>query len=125
KVTLPMSSQSNNVLAYVMGRYVAGSTPTYYRIGVGQNPSVASVFIRAQRSDSTNIAADASTGIAAAAGVTVWLRIQLEGKSPTILRARAWADGGAEPASWTLTATDSNPAEQVAAAVGIRARNED
>jgi hypothetical protein len=126
KVVLPRSSQGNNDVAYVLGRYVAGSTDTYYRVGVGQGAGTSTMLIRGQRSDGTYLAGDVDTRIPAASGAVVWLRVQFQGVKPTAIRARAWLDGTPEPiAAWMLDTTDANAAEQVAAAVGVRDRNED
>src|SRR5207237_791843 len=76
-------------------------------------------------SDGGSLSPDLDTGVPASNGVVVWLRVQFQGVNPTSVRARAWLDGTAEPSSWTLNTTDSTGAEQTAAAVGIRARNED
>jgi hypothetical protein len=56
-----------------------------------------------------------STGILATAPFTLapntnyWLRLDIQTGSTNTLRARVWADGTAEPATWAVTATDSTP----------------
>jgi 6-phosphogluconolactonase (cycloisomerase 2 family) len=125
KVVLPRCSGSTNCDAYVIGRYAPAYTPTYYRVGVVQGAGRADIYIRAQRSDGTNIGSDVDTGLPASAGVVVWLHVQFQGTNPTAIRARAWLDGTGEPGTWTLNATDSNSAEQQAGMVGVRMRNED
>jgi hypothetical protein len=40
-------------------------------------------------------------------GVNYWIRFRARGTS---LKAKVWADGGAEPASWTVTTTDASVA---------------
>src|SRR5947209_6356541 len=125
KVVLPKSSQNNNCVFYLLGRYTAGSTPTYYRVGVGQGAGKSTVILRAQRNDNTWIGSDTDTGIPASDGLVLWLHVQVQGTNPTAIRARAWVDGTTEPSLWTLDTTDTNAAEQRAGAVGVRARNED
>jgi hypothetical protein len=124
QVTLPRSN-GNNDLAYILGRYTGGATPTYYRVGVGQGSGLSTMIIRGQRSDGTNLAADVNTGIPAADGASVWLRVQFQGAHPTAIRARAWLTGTVEPTTWMLDTTDVNPAEQGAGVIGVRDRNED
>ena len=124
KIALPRCGGGTNCDAYLMGRYTGGSIPTYYRIGVVQG-SNSTVYIRAQRSDGSNITSDVNTGIPGTNGVVVWLRVEFQGTSPTTIRARAWQAGSPEPGTWTLSTTDSTAADQVAGAVGVRARNED
>src|SRR6266487_3722701 len=126
KIALPRcSGNGTNCDAFVIGRYTGGSTPSYYRVGAVQGQGRSTMFLRTQRSDGTNLGSDLNTGIAAADGVILWLRIEFQGVNPTTLRARAWLDGTTEPSTWLLNTTDNNSAEQVAGAVGVRARNED
>src|SRR5207302_360381 len=82
-------------------------------------------LLRAQRSDGSNLSSDLNTGIPAANGAVVWVRVEFQGTNPTTIRARAWLDGTAEPTSWLLSTTDSTAAEQVSGAIGVRVRNED
>jgi hypothetical protein len=124
QVVLPMSTQST-CDAFVLGRFTAGSSPTYFRVGVVQGPSNPFVTIRAQRGDGSYLSTDVSTGIPASAGIKLWLRVQFQGASPTSIRAHAWQDGTAEPSFWMFSTTDSTPSLQRAGAVGVRVRNED
>ena len=125
KIVLPRCSGSGtNCDAYVLGRYTGGTTPTYYRVGAIQGQG-GTVSIRSQRSDGTNLSSDLNTGITAANGVVVWLRVEFQGVDPTTIRARSWKDGTTEPATWLLNTKDSNSAEQAAGTIGVRPRNED
>ncbi|MGY1649769.1 PKD domain-containing protein [Geodermatophilus sp. SYSU D01119] len=47
-----------------------------------------------------------------AAGQELTLRLEAQGTGTTALRARVWRAGAAEPAAWTLTATDGTPGLQ-------------
>ena len=126
KIVLPRcSGGGTNCDAYVVGRYSGGSTPSYYRVGTIQGKGSTTVSLRTQRSDGTNISNDLNTGITAADGVVLWLRVEFQGVNPTTIRARSWKDGTTEPSTWLLNATDKNSAEQVAGSIGIRSRNED
>ena len=126
ELVLPRCTGSGkNCDSFLVGRYTGGSSPTYYRIGVVQGAGRSTVFLRSQRSDGTNLAGDLNTGIAAADGVVLWLRVDFQGVNPTVIRARVWPAGGSEPSAWLLNITDSTSAEQASGAVGVRARNED
>lgn len=125
RVTLPMSTTGNTCDAFLLARYVGGASPTYYRVGLVQGPGHSTIVIRTQRNDGTYLTGDTDTGISAGPGVTVWLRLQVQGTAPTAVRARAWLDGTPEPTSWNVDTTDSTSALQVPGAVGIRVRNED
>jgi hypothetical protein len=52
------------------------------------------------------------------AGVEYWLKLKLEGSSPTTINAKIWRAGEDEP-GWILQAQDSEAALQDAGAVGI------
>jgi PKD repeat protein len=52
-------------------------------------------------------------GVSLAAGEKLLVRVQVQGTSPTTLRARAWKASAAEPTTWLLTTTDSTAALQV------------
>ncbi|TMB92725.1 MAG: hypothetical protein E6J45_01600, partial [Chloroflexi bacterium] len=123
EIALPRCA--SNCDAFLVGRASSDSAPSYYRVGVVQSTSGGNVSIRAQRGDGTLISGDVNTGIAAADGVVLWLRVQMQGVYPTAIRARAWLAGSSEPASWTLNATDGNAAQQISGAVGVRVRIED
>jgi hypothetical protein len=126
EIVLPRCVGSGaNCDGYVTGRFTNGSTPTYYRVGAVQGAGHSTVMLRAQRNDGSNLASDLNSGIAAADGVVLWVRVEFQGIHPTTIRGRIWQAGTAEPASWLLNTTDSTSAEQVTGAVGVRVRNED
>jgi streptogramin lyase len=126
EIVLPLCTGSgSNCDGYVLGRYTGGSSPSYYRVGAVQGQGRSTVYLRGQRSDGSNLAGDLNTGIPAAGGVMLWVRVQFQGVSPTTIRARIWPAGAAEPSTWLLNTTDSTSAQQTAGAVGVRARNED
>ncbi|MDM7832105.1 PKD domain-containing protein [Cellulomonas edaphi] len=54
-------------------------------------------------------------------GLTLHVRLQVQGTSPTALRVRVWRDGTTEPAGWTSTASDSLAALQAPGAVRVSA----
>ncbi|MFL5830029.1 MAG: IPT/TIG domain-containing protein [Solirubrobacteraceae bacterium] len=124
-VGLPLCISGHNCNSYLLGRYTGGSSPSYYRVGAVQGQSRKTVYLRAQRSDGSDLAADLDTGIPAAAGVLLCIRVEFQGVNPTTIRARIWPAGAAEPSTWLLNMTDSTSAQQSAGAVGVRARNED
>jgi hypothetical protein len=124
KVGLPLCTGGGNCDSFLVGRSSAGGNPTYYRVGPVQGGG-STVALRAQRDDGSYLANDLNTGIPAAPGLVLWVRVQFQGVNPTAVRARIWRDGTTEPSTWLLNTTDSTAAEQAAGAVGIRARNED
>ncbi len=123
RVVLPTCA-TNDCAAFVLGRYSPAYSPTYYRVGVVEGVR-GDIFLRGQRSDGSNLARDLDTGIPAAAGVHVMLRVQFHGANPTVIRARAWRAGTAEPKKWLLKTTDNTSAEQKAGMLGVHLQNGD
>jgi large repetitive protein len=124
QLSLPMCTGSGtNCDAFLIGRYQNSSS--YYRIGLVQGQGQGTILIRSQRGDGSTVTGDVNTGITAADGVKLWLRVELRGSNPTVILARAWKVGSSEPSTWQLSASDNASAEQTAGAVGVRARNED
>ncbi|MGH9076258.1 MAG: hypothetical protein ACRDY0_02185 [Acidimicrobiales bacterium] len=124
ELTLPLVTNGSSD-AYVLGRYVGGSAPTYYRVGVVRSRSLASLVIRAQRGDGSFVLADVSTALPESETVPVMLRVQFQGTNPTALRARVWEQGSPEPSTWNMATTDSTAAMQGQGALGLRVRDED
>jgi hypothetical protein len=58
-------------------------------------------------------------GITLAAGQQLQLRVEVTGASPTTLRAKTWRTGTAEPAAFSVTATDSTAGLQGGGSVGL------
>lgn len=58
-------------------------------------------------------------GVTSATGTTVAVRLQVAGSAPTRLRAKVWDAAAAEPAAWTVEASDSTAALQRPGAVGL------
>ena len=74
--------------------------------------------LQLQRGATTLTAADVA-GAELRAGTKLSLRLQVTGTSPTTIRAKVWADGTTEPATWQLSTTDSTAALQVPGSIGL------
>ena len=93
KVILPRCSGNSSCNAYVLGRYTPAYSPTYYRVGVVQGAGRPNIFLRAQRNDGSNLASDIDTGLPAADGAAVLLRVEFIGIHPhDQRRLRAYVD---------------------------------
>jgi hypothetical protein len=91
---------------------------SYLRVGLWAF-STGKLLIHSQTSDGATVAADADTGVAFTPGTSYTLRVQVQGASPTTIRAKAWKTGTAEPAAWQQEAkTTQGP--QVAGTLGVR-----
>jgi PKD repeat protein len=78
-----------------------------------------SVALQLMQGSSTVLANTTIAGLTYTAGTQLSIRVEATGTSPTALRARLWRTGSAEPAAWTLSATDSTAALQAAGSVGV------
>ena len=58
-------------------------------------------------------------GVTATPGLPLRFKLETEGTSPTTLRAKVWPSAAAEPSAWTVSATDSTAALQVAGTAGL------
>ncbi|TDN93247.1 PKD domain-containing protein [Microbacterium sp. BK668] len=75
-------------------------------------------LVRTVNGAETALASQPLAGFVYAPGAVWNLRLRVTGTGPTTLQARVWAEGTAEPTTWT-TATDSTAALQAAGAVGV------
>jgi hypothetical protein len=110
------------VFAYAEARQ-AGFTANYrlkVRFGVDRG-----VYLQASRvigGSESVIGTEARVGgLVHSAGISVRVRARVTGVNPTTLLMRAWADGQAEPSSWTYQTSDSTAALQSSGSLGLRA----
>lgn len=54
-----------------------------------------------------------------AAGSTIRMSMEVTGRNPTTVRARAWDDHAAEPTSWLSSVTDATSGLQVPGSLGV------
>lgn len=59
------------------------------------------------------------SGLTFAAGDELRVRLQVDGVSPTTVRAKVWKVGTPEPADWRATTTDATASMQVPGGVGV------
>ncbi|MCV2395822.1 PKD domain-containing protein [Actinotalea sp. M2MS4P-6] len=59
-------------------------------------------------------------GLTFTAGDRIETRVQVEGASPTTIRAKIWKVGDAEPADWQLVGTDSTAGLQTSGGIGFQ-----
>lgn len=109
-------------LVYLLVRYQTGSG-AYYRIGMGQD-STGDTFLRGELSAGGSLWSDYDTGVPVAANAAFRIHVQVQGTSPTTIRARLWQDGTAEPGTWQETVVDSTAGLQQAGHLGARVRSE-
>ena len=59
-------------------------------------------------------------GLVHAAGVSLWMHVQVTGTNPTTIRVKVWSDGETEPSAWQYTGSNSNATLQAPGALGFR-----
>lgn len=69
--------------------------------------------------DGTAVNGGLVTGLTYAPGDKIEVRVQVEGASPTVVRAKAWKAGEPEPAAWRATMTDATVAALQAPGTGV------
>ncbi|MBA3426956.1 MAG: Ig-like domain-containing protein [Actinobacteria bacterium] len=112
---------SRNLVTYLLLRNQ--SSGTHYRIGLVLTPRD-ELFIRGETGVGTRLFADVDTALRFTPGNTFVLRVQVQGGSPTTIRARVWRSGAPEPSPWAIVHSDATAALQTAGSVGIRMINE-
>ncbi len=91
-----------------------------YRVKIRPGPSATSLdLVRTISGAETVLASQVVPGFVMAPSSEINLRLQAVGNGTTTVRAKFWLTGAAEPAAWTLTATDTTAALQAPGAVGF------
>jgi hypothetical protein len=127
KVQLTPAADGTSYSAGIRARWSSG--PNYYLIKLNFNSTHTTGWqwrpAVVAGGTSTSLGVNADAGFTPSAGVanTVWMRVRVSGSIPTQVQARAWNDGGAEPAGWQLSLTDGTAGLQSAGAVGVSASN--
>ena len=102
------------------GRRIGSGNEYSAKLLVNADGSVTLRLIRVAGNVETAIAGPVRLpAITYAPGASIAVRVQVTGTGPTTLRARAWPAGAAEPATWTVTASDSTTALQAPGSVGL------
>ncbi|MDJ0337979.1 PKD domain-containing protein [Cryobacterium sp. PH31-O1] len=112
--TLQQDATGSGAYTSLIGRRVGTDD---YRVRM-KNVSTGVVQLQLMRG-ATTLKAQNIAGLTYTTGSAMQLRLQVTGSSPTTVRAKVWALGTPEPASWQITATDSTAALQTAGAVGL------
>ena len=111
---LAQAASGNGTQVTVQGRRVASGD---YRETVQLTGSgTATVSLVAS---GTTIAGPVPIAGSIAPSTAISTRLRVVGTNPTVLQAKAWLAGTAEPSGWTVSATDSTAALQAAGSIGI------
>lgn len=116
------TAAGGTIFLRVQGRRVASDTE--YRSVVRLSTSnTVSVGLEALKGSSAAIALAPAAPVPGTlgSGTVIHVRMQTFGTNPTTVRSKVWLGSAAEPAGWTVSATDTYAGLQSAGAVGISA----
>jgi PKD repeat protein len=121
KVSASMDKASTGGGQYVsvIGRSVSGAGDYRAKVRVLAGGAVSLSLVKMIGTTETTLTSTTVSGLTYVAGETLNIRMQVTGTSPTSLKAKVWKSTAAEPASWTLTATDSASELQTAGSAGL------
>jgi len=88
------------------------------RVTVAPNGTLTLALVRVASNVETTLNSVA-TGLTYVAGTTMKVRLSLTGTNPTTLNAKIWPATSAEPASPTVTASDSTADRQAPGGIGL------
>ena len=122
-VSLDRLSDTGTALVWVSARTSGWTSEYQAQARISQTGGVTLRIVRRLASGDTSLANVVVPGLTYAAGDRLHLRLQAVGEGTTTLRSRLWADGQAEPAAWTATATDSTAELQNPGGIGAAGYN--
>ena len=93
----------------VLGRYRPGAGDYRLVLRMTSTGAVTAGLTKSVGGAESTVKAAVTTPITYAAGDTLMTRFEVVGSAPTTLRGKVWTKGEAEPAEWTVTATDVTP----------------
>ncbi|MEU2350287.1 PKD domain-containing protein [Modestobacter sp. NPDC049651] len=118
--SLSSTPTGTGTFVYVTGRRVAGQGEYRVRVRVQANGAVAVALSRLTGTTESFPGGEQTVpGLTWQPGTGLEVRLQVEGTGTTQVRATVWASGSDEPATPTLTRTDTTTALQAAGGVGI------
>jgi PKD repeat protein len=103
----------------LLGRRISATTDYRAQAKVLSNGTVALSLRRVDSGAATTLSSVTVPGLTYAPGQQLRIRMQVQGTSPTTLRARVWLAGQAEPAAWHVQTTDATAGLQAAGGIGL------
>jgi len=104
----------------VQPRSLASGDRYFADVRLQAGGAVSLILGRAVGGTETTLLTRTVTGVAAAPGTLLQVRVQATGTSPTTFRAKVWPAGGVEPDAWTASVTDSTAALQSPGGIALR-----
>jgi PKD repeat protein len=119
RASLDKAATGGGTDVIVSGRYTGPGNEYRTQAKVRSTGTVQLALRRFAGGSATSLVWADVPGVTYAPGAQLRIRMQVEGTSPTTLRAKAWLAGQPEPAAWLLTTTDSTAALQAPGGVGL------
>jgi hypothetical protein len=108
-------------MTYLVARRISASTLYLGRLRFVADGSIRLQVFKVVNGTATAIGTEKTVaGLTYTAGSTIQLRMQVTGTNSSTLKLKAWAAEQAEPTTWLVSVTDSEPSLQTAGAVGLR-----
>ena len=110
-VSLDRAITGNGAYVSLVGRRISEGNDYRAKLQYRSNGTVGLFLERYSGEAQTQLAFVANVpGLTMAPGQVLQVRLQVVGTSPTLVRAKVWRAGTAEPAGWLVTANDVPPA---------------
>jgi hypothetical protein len=117
-VSLDKVGDGGGTFVSAIGRNAGSSNDYRAKLWVSRTGAM-TLYLTKTVAGAETILSTKSLGMTYNTGDTVRIQMAVTGTSPSTLSAKAWKTSAAEPATWTLTTTDSTAALQVSGSVGV------
>ena len=109
-VGIDRPATGGGVYLNVLGRRISEGTDYGLKLRYQSNGTVIAYLARRLGGASTTLASTQVPGLTIGAGDAVHVRLQISGTATTVVNAKVWPAGTAEPEAWLLTASEATPA---------------
>ena len=117
-VSLDKIGDGGGTFVSVIGRNAGSSNDYRAKLWISRTGAL-TLYLTKTVAGAETILSTRTLGLTYNVGDSVRIKMAVTGTSPSTLSAKAWKTSTAEPAAWSLTATDSTSALQVPGSVGI------
>ncbi|PCC34446.1 PKD domain-containing protein [Glutamicibacter sp. BW77] len=118
QISIDRPQDAGGMFGTVIGRSV-GSVGDYQLKYYKSLSGGMQLFLQRVQGSETTLAVVTLGSIGFVPGDVLNLKLDVSGTAPTVLAAKAWKEGSAEPSGWQVTATDSFAGMQVPGGVGV------
>jgi PKD repeat protein len=119
KLSLNKVASGGGAFISVVGRRVGTAGEYAAKVKVAANGAVTLDATKVVGGASSTLVSRAVAGLTYTVGDQLQVRLQVTGTSPTLIAAKVWKVGATEPATWQMSASDSEAALQAPGSVGL------